>query len=104
MFQKPTPSRTKSRFRLLAASVAIAVAALNNSPSPAVEHWEVCRYCSQATLEDNTGAPAARRNYARDRQVDVLHFKLDVTPDFDRQTISGTATLRFAPISASLES
>ncbi len=33
----------------------------------------------------------------------MLHVKLDVTPDFDRETVSGTATLRFAPISEPLE-
>ena len=43
------------------------------------------------------------RKYARDRRADILHVKLDVTPDFAKRTVSGTATLRFKPISLPLE-
>ncbi len=38
------------------------------------------------------------RQFAPDRRVDILHLKLDVTPDFDRQTVAGTATITFSPI------
>ena len=41
--------------------------------------------------------------YAPDRQVDIKHIKLDVVPDFQQQTVSGTTTLRFMPISKPLE-
>ena len=34
-------------------------------------------------------------SYAPDRQVDVLHLKLEVAPNFQQQSVSGTATLRF---------
>jgi aminopeptidase N len=40
--------------------------------------------------------------YAPDRQVDILHIVIDVTPDFKRRTISGTTTIKFAPISKPL--
>ena len=40
--------------------------------------------------------------YAPSREVDVLHLKLDVTPDFRDRTVAGTATLRFKPISRPL--
>ena len=43
------------------------------------------------------------RKYARDRRADILHVKLDVTPDFAKRTVSGTATLRFKPIALPLE-
>ena len=43
------------------------------------------------------------RKYARDRRADILHVKLDVTPDFAKRTVSGTATLRFKPIAMPLE-
>lgn len=43
------------------------------------------------------------RKYAPDRQVDILHLKLDVTPDFEGRTIEATATLSFVPISAAVE-
>jgi aminopeptidase N len=32
----------------------------------------------------------------------VLHVKLDVTPNFAKRTISGTATMRFKPIALPL--
>ena len=38
------------------------------------------------------------RKYAPSREIDILHFALDVTPDFKEQTVAGTATLRFRPI------
>ena len=42
------------------------------------------------------------RKYAPDRQVDIKHIKIDVTPDFSKRTVSGTTTLKFAPISKPL--
>lgn len=41
--------------------------------------------------------------YAPDRQVDVLHIKLDVTPDFDARTVSGTASITASPIAKPVE-
>ncbi len=41
--------------------------------------------------------------YAPSREVDVLHLKLDVTPDFKERTVSGTATITFKPIGKSLD-
>jgi aminopeptidase N len=38
------------------------------------------------------------RKYAPDREIDILHLTLDVTPDFKERTVSGKATLRFKPI------
>ncbi|MEO6181837.1 MAG: M1 family aminopeptidase [Verrucomicrobiota bacterium] len=43
------------------------------------------------------------RKYAPSREVDILHLKLDVTPDFKARTISGTATITFKPIARSLQ-
>jgi aminopeptidase N len=36
--------------------------------------------------------------YAPDREVEVLHLALDITPDFKQRTIEGKATLQFKPI------
>src|SRR2546421_6958995 len=38
------------------------------------------------------------RKYAPDREVEVLHLALDVTPDFKQRTVAGKATIRFKPI------
>ena len=38
------------------------------------------------------------RKYAPDREVEVLHLALNVTPDFKQRTVEGTATIRFKPI------
>src|SRR5258705_5442303 len=35
------------------------------------------------------------RKYAPDREVDVLHLALDVTPDFKARTVAGKAVLKF---------
>ncbi|MCL4181757.1 MAG: HEAT repeat domain-containing protein, partial [Verrucomicrobia bacterium] len=48
------------------------------------------------------GQPKAARQYAPDREFDLLHLLLEVTPDFERRTIDGTATLRLQPIARPL--
>lgn len=47
-------------------------------------------------------AATAEPQYAPDRVADILHIKIDVTPDFKRRTIAGTTTIKFAPISKPL--
>ena len=41
---------------------------------------------------------APPRQYAPDREIDILHVRLDVTPDFQQRTVTGEAQLRFRPI------
>lgn len=41
--------------------------------------------------------------YARERKVDILHVALDVTPDFEKRTISGEMTMTFEPLVKPLE-
>src|SRR5438094_10074166 len=38
------------------------------------------------------------RKYAPDREIQVLHLALDVTPDFKLRTLEGKTTIRFQPI------
>lgn len=38
------------------------------------------------------------RKYAPDREIDILHLTLDVTPDFKARTVTGSATWKFKPI------
>jgi aminopeptidase N len=38
------------------------------------------------------------RKYAPDREIDIAHLTLDVTPDFKQRTVSGSATWKFKPI------
>ncbi len=66
----------------------------------AAETVEICRHGSHLLPAPLTDKPG--RKYARDRFVDVLHLKLDVTPDFAKRTVRGTATLSFKPIAKPL--
>jgi aminopeptidase N len=45
---------------------------------------------------------ALPRHYAPDRDAEVLHLALDITPDFKGRSISGEATLTFKPIAKPL--
>jgi aminopeptidase N len=47
-------------------------------------------------------AAAQTRQYAPDRKVDILHVRIDVTPDFEKKTISGEVRIRFKPIAKPL--
>src|SRR6058998_2026286 len=40
---------------------------------------------------------SAHRKYAPDREVDILHLALEVTPDFKERSVRGEVTLRFKP-------
>ena len=72
----------------------------------AYEDQHICRFCAsghcRADDDDRPPKPSSRK-YAPTRQVDLLHLKLEVTPDFDRRTVAGTATLEFSPIAKPLE-
>ncbi|BBO36585.1 M1 family aminopeptidase [Lacipirellula parvula] len=81
-------------------SLAFVIALLVSASSTlANEHQQHCRYCNALSAWADPPQATNGRNYAPDRQVDVEHIKLDLTPDFDKRTIAGTATIRFAPIS-----
>ncbi len=67
----------------------------------------ICRYCaeshSQAYSQSQAQLPlglslSGRYQYAPVRQVDVLHIKLDVTPDWKGKTVSGTSSITAKPI------
>ena len=66
---------------------------------------QICRYCQEGLAHqlplglDLEG----RYHYAPDRQVDVTHIKLDVTPDFAKRTVSGRASITATPIAKPLE-
>ncbi len=68
--------------------------------------WEVCA-CKQhlrarLPLEPGADATGNRRQYARDREIDVKHLRLELDPDFGRRSLAGKATLTFAPIAKPL--
>lgn len=61
----------------------------------------ICRYCADAG--ESQLLPLGldlegKYHYAPVRQVDVLHIKLDVTPDFEKRTVQGTTSITASPI------
>ena len=71
------------------------------SASATTEHL----YCHHCSVGQFAAAPDSSdyRRYARSREIDVEHLKLDITPDFATHTVSGTATIRFKPIGLPLQ-
>ncbi len=69
--------------------------------------WETCackRHLGQLVPFDPDADHIGNgRKYARDREIDVLHVKLEIDPDFEARTLSGTATTTFAPIAKPLQ-
>lgn len=61
-----------------------------------------CEHCAKHMLPQAMKLLPGRK-YARDRRADILHVKLDVTPDFDQRTVQGTMTMTFKPIALPLE-
>jgi aminopeptidase N len=68
--------------------------------TPGVEGDElICR--NGEALFAAAGSPG-HRQYAPDREIDILNLALDVTPDFTKRTVAGQAVLRFQPIAKPL--
>ena len=63
------------------------------------EHSLICRH---HFAEGWSSIDSEAQRYAPDRHVDIGHFELDVTPDFKKRTVSGTATFSFRPIAKPL--
>jgi aminopeptidase N len=82
----------------LATFIGIALLAGLGLKTGAVEHL----YCGhQAALAPPDSS--AHRKYAPDREFDILHLALDVTPDFPARRVAAQATLRFKPIAKPLD-
>ena len=69
------------------------------------EECQICRYHEHGVQHAAvTGDDGPVRKYAPRRSVDVLHIKIDVTPNFDDRTVAGTTTITCQPISEPLKS
>lgn len=68
--------------------------------------WEVCackNHLGKVIPFDPDADHAGNgRKYARDREIDVKHVRLDLNPDFEKRGLAGTATLTFSPIARPL--
>ncbi|MEI6872894.1 MAG: M1 family metallopeptidase, partial [Verrucomicrobiota bacterium] len=63
---------------------------------------DYCRFCAPAPVPLTAESPLYRK-YTPDKKIEVRHLALDVTPDFQTRTLSGTATLSFTPLGKPLE-
>ncbi len=63
---------------------------------------EFCGQCGKQHALPAPVHPKEGRKYARDRLVDLLHLKLDVTPDFERRSVVVVTQWRFQPIARPL--
>ena len=62
----------------------------------------VIRIISFVFLLYFAGITFAEQQYAPDREADILHITIDVTPNFKTRTVAGTTTIKFSPISKPL--
>ncbi|MFO0915618.1 MAG: M1 family aminopeptidase [Pirellulales bacterium] len=103
MIQLRSPWLAFHRFPLLATGcllAAITAAWLLGSQLAGAEECQICRRDHSASFGIDLEGSGLR--YAPDRVVDVQHIRLDVTPDFARHSVSGTASLTFRPIARPL--
>jgi aminopeptidase N len=61
--------------------------------------FAIC-FCSISIAADSNNLKELK--YAPDRNVDILHIIIDVTPDFNEASVAGAATIKFAPIAKPL--
>ena len=102
----PLPaSRTRSSFLLL-----IFIGLLTPWVQSEEQGWEACIAKGHLTANDSLFSFAYEskpgvggRHYERDRRIDVKHLKLDLTPNFARQSMASVATITFSPIAKPLD-
>ena len=78
----------------------IAGMTINGIADDRLEELQCGRVTFAAAAQEKTAI--AERQYAPDREADILHITIDVTPNFKNRTIIGTTTIKFAPISRPL--
>lgn len=76
------------------------IAFLSLSTSVAEEFLEI--YCEKSASFLAPINSSEHRKYAPDREIDILHLALDVTPDFEKRTVSVKTVIRFRPIAKPL--
>lgn len=90
----PRPAIIRTTMRLRTCLLLVALLSMNTL-ADSLE----CLHCrQQGSLMPEATKSAPSRKYARDRRADILHVKLDVTPDFAKRTITGTMAMRLKPI------
>lgn len=95
--------------RLIPVSI-LAVTLATGTVSQAELHsyggWQACackRHLGRfAPLDPDADHAGNGRKYARDREIDVRHVRLDLVPDFAERSLEGVATLTFEPIAKPL--
>ncbi|MCB1232086.1 MAG: HEAT repeat domain-containing protein [Verrucomicrobiae bacterium] len=69
--------------------------------------WEICaekrHLASGKPLDPDADHAGNGRKYARDREIDVTHVRLEIAPDFSTRSLSGVSRVEFAPIAKSLK-
>jgi aminopeptidase N len=80
----------------------VLAAALSARANTAVQETHYCRFCAPSPAPLSVESPLYRK-YAPDKRVEVQHLELDITPDFQKRTLTGSATLRFQPIGKPLD-
>jgi aminopeptidase N len=65
---------------------------------------EYCRYIAAGGMAQTRPfpLPGDKPRYPRDRLADIRHIRLDISLDFERRSVSGTATHTFTPINDGL--
>lgn len=84
------------------ALVMVVAAAVGPARAMSIEDSELLHCARFRRAEQQGSDPYVDRQYAPDRQVDILHVAIDVTPDFKARTIAGVTTIRFAPLAREL--
>ncbi|MCA9184942.1 MAG: M1 family aminopeptidase [Pirellulaceae bacterium] len=87
---------------LLAASLLVGTGRADELGGEQWEEAHVCRFHETSSYAAASSDDSDPLKYAPDREVDIVHIKLDVTPDFDKRTVEGTAAIQFRPIAKPL--
>lgn len=88
-------------FMRILAILFIGLVSLISSFVTAESYYGATHYCRLDADSEKSAHPV--RHYAPSKQIDVEHLKLEVTPDFQSRTVTGTVRIEFSPIARALD-
>jgi aminopeptidase N len=92
----PIPSRALSVWLVTSISILLVF-------SLGADGFSGVHSCGMVRSQAEAEATLVPRQYAPSRKIDITHQLLDVTPDFDRRSVTGRIRIEFHPIALPLE-
>ncbi|MEJ0088803.1 MAG: M1 family metallopeptidase [Limisphaerales bacterium] len=98
LFQTAHPSAWRPLIKNLTGFLCLAITLVVLPAAAATGEGVATIECFESVRLPAQGDASSVRQYAPDREVQMIHLALDVTPDFKQRTVEGKAVITFQPL------